>query len=251
MIRKQVVFKANKEVKLKYAYNHDVMKNIYYYIQTADEVLGRRLHNEGFRSETGHIYKLFNYTLLFEKARFKHNGIYCNENTVIKLILSGQKDIIDRAIKGIMHIKKCRIGNIDLKLEDIRNDKKVFWKDITLYSALTGVVVCTKDDRGQVVYLTPYIGKYYRNLAENAKRKYKIIYGEEYTGVLFFDIDDALNIKEKYIEIKDGGVRGYKFDIWIECSKKMQKIIYYLGLGQNSSTGAGCLNFVTGVDANE
>ena len=42
-------------------------------------------------------------------------------------------------------------------------------------------------------------------------------------------------------------VKGHTYNIWIQADKDMQKIIYYLGLGQNSSIGCGCLSIITGV----
>lgn len=251
MIRKQVIFKPDTNIKLPYNYQYDVMKNIYYYISVADEILSRRLHNEGYVSDTGHVYKLFNYTLLFENAKFTDDDIICNEDSTIKLIISGKKDIVQKVLKGLLHIKKMKINNIEIPLKDIQNDKRVFFKPIMLYSTFSPIVESTQDDNGNIVYLNPYEGDYYKNLVENAKRKYKIIYNKDYKKGLFFDIDDALEIKEKYVQIKNGGVKGYQYDIWIEAEPDMQRIIYYLGLGQNSSTGCGCLNFVTGVNSDE
>lgn len=248
MIRKQLIFKVDKDFTLPYSYNHDIMKNLYYYMQTADDVLSRRLHNEGFRSDTGHIYKLFNFTVLFENVSFKKDGIHCNTNSVIKIVISGVKQVIDKMIKGVMHIKKCKIKDMQFTLQSIQSDKKVNWRDIMLYKTLSAVVESSKSDEGDRIYQTPYESSYYKSLGENAKRKYKLVYGKEYQGILFFDIDNALTIKEKFIRIKNGSLKGYQYDVWIECDRDMQEIIYYLGLGQNSSTGLGCLSFITGVD---
>lgn len=247
MIRQQVIFKPKSTIKLPYNYQYEVMKNIYYYISIADDVLSRRLHNEGYKSETGHIYKLFNFTLLFDKAKFTKDNIICNESSTVKLILSGKKDIIKKILKGLLHIKQIKINDIEIPLFTIENDKKVFFKPIMLYSALSPIVESTHNNN-IIIYLSPYESDYYKNLVENAKRKYQLIYNREYKGTIFFDIDDALEIKEKYIQIKNGGVKGYLYDVWIEAEPDMQKIIYYLGLGQNSSTGCGCLNFVIGVN---
>ncbi len=251
MIRKQIIYKPDNKIRVPYNYQHEVMKNIYYYISIADEIASKRLHNKGYTADTGHVYKLFNYTLLFENAKFKSNYIECDKNTDIKLILSGKKDIIQKALNGLLHIKKIKIEDMEIKLNTILEDKKVVFNPIMLYNTLSPVVESTLNDEKEIIYLTPYQSEYYKNLAENAKRKYKLIYNKEFGGKLFFDIDNALEIKEKYIQIKNGGVKGYQFDMWVETDTDMQKIIYYLGLGQNSSTGCGCLNFVTGVNGYE
>ena len=79
-------------------------------------------------------------------------------------------------------------------------------------------------------------------------RKYKAIYNKDYSGELFFDIEDVLKVKKKYItDIKDGFLIGYTdFEIFIEADIDMQKVAYYLGLGQNNSIGMGSLSYITG-----
>lgn len=254
MIRKQIIYKAPGDIKLDYNYNYDIMKNIYYYMSIADDVLHRRVHDEGYRVESGHVFKLFNFTLLFENADFNSKGVFCNESTRVKLIISGSKDIVKKILKGILHVKKLKIGESEIKLENIEDDKRVGFKEIMLYGALSPVVETTKHEvEGQLKkkYLSIYESEYYRNLSENAKRKYELVYGKPYEGNIFFDIDDALKVKEKSVKFKNEWIRGYKYDIWIEADQDMQKVIYYLGLGQNSSIGMGCLNFITGVRADE
>ena len=182
---------------------------------------------------------------MFEGAEFLDRYIKCQGSTIIKLIISGKKDIIGDILKGLLHVKKMKVGNYELILEDIIDDKKIEFKNIMLYKSLSPIAETTQNDEGLIIALTPFEGGFYKNLVQNAKRKYKLIYNEEYEGPFYFDIDDSLKIKKKFIKFKDGGVRGYDFDVWVETKPSMQKIIYYLGLGQNSSIGLGCLSFVT------
>ena len=100
----------------------------------------------------------------------------------------------------------------------------------------------------QKEYLSPFHGNiYFKNLDGNAKKKYKAIYGKEFDGNVYFDIDNVDAIKYKSIHFKNGNIPAYKYDIWVEATPEMQKIIYYLGLGQNTSIGAGCLSYITGL----
>lgn len=244
--RRNIKFKPDKKISIPYTYEYNVMQSIYYYIAVADSVFEKFLHNEGYRVEDGHIFKLFNFTLRFKNAVFKKEHIELNENGEITLIISGKKDIVKMILKGLLHIKKLKIGDTEIPLKDIEKDKNFKFKEIMFYRGLSPIIESTKDDEGKIVYLSPYESKYYINLANNLKRKYKLIYDEDFKGELFFDIDDALKIKKKSIKVKDFYSIGYIYDIWVETTPKMQKIIYYLGLGQNNSVGAGCLGYVTG-----
>lgn len=246
MIRKQLIFKTDKEVSMTFNYQHDVLRNIYKYIEIADSNKAKMLHRTGYRVESGHKYKLFNFTLLFEDAVFGQD-ITCNADTVIKLVLSGKKDIVNSIIKGLMDVRTLNIDNISLDFVGTEGDKRTYIEEVVLYSALSPIITSTRDDEGNIVYLSPYDEGYFKNLAVNAKRKYKLVYKKEYEGDIFFEIDDLFNMRDKFVRIKRGGVKGMTYDIWIQAERDMQRVIYYLGLGQNSSIGCGCMNFVKGV----
>lgn len=251
MIRKQINLTPESSGEITYNYQHDVLKNIYNLMKLADKKKAKMLHNAGYRVETGHIFKLFNYTLLFEDAVFTKTGIHCNKNTKIKLVLSGKKEIIENILKGFLSSPKLEIDGRFFNFESLQDDKKVNFQNVTFYKALSPIIVSTKNDKGSKEYLTPYNQKYFENLVNNLKRKYKLIYKKDYAGEIFFDIDNLLEMKEKFVRIKNGGVKGHDYSVWIQAEKEMQMIIYYLGLGQNNSTGCGCLSFITGVRENE
>jgi len=243
--RKQIIFTSPIETVIPYDNNYEVMKNCYYYLSISDQILEKMLHNQGYRVESGHIYKLFNFTLLFENAHFTKQGIKINKYTILKLIISGKEDIIKKIIKGILHAKKIKLQDNEFILKDIKVDKSVLFNNIMLYKALSPVIETSKDDNCKPYTLTVYESLYYKNLIENAKRKYKLIYQEDFKGEIFFDIDDIDEIKSKSFKVKEIYNNGYIYNVWVQTSPKMQKIIYYLGLGQNSSSGAGCLSYIT------
>jgi len=249
MIRKQIIFKTDNEVSLPYNYQLEVLRNIYKYISGVNQIKARQLHNEGYRTESGHRFKLFNFTLLFENAEF-NDTIHCNSNTIIKLLISGKKDILNLIIKGLLNLRELNVGDNTLSLVSINDDKRVDFANIMLYNTFSPVITSTKTDNSKVEYLTIYDKDYFKNLANNSQRKYKLMYGKEYEDEIYFEIDDIFDVKDKFIQIKKGGLKGSEYNVWIEATKEMQKIIYYLGLGQNNSIGCGCLNFIKGVNSN-
>ena len=104
----------------------------------------------------------------------------------------------------------------------------------------------------KIVFISPFEDDYYRVLANNLKRKYKLVYGKDYTGELYFDIEDALNIKKRFIDNvkRDSKSKsiliGYTdFELYLVADRDMQKVAYYCGFGSNNSLGMGATTFIT------
>ena len=245
LIRKEFIFEPINDCSISYNYQYEIHKNINYYISVADKNMEKFLNNTGYREKSGHIFKLYNFALRFKNVIF-NDKIKLNTNSQVKLIISGKEDILKTIAKGLLHVKKIKLNDIDFKLKIIEDSVNVRFNKIMLYKTLSPIIETTTNDIKEKRYLTPYESEYYINLANNAKRKYELIYNKEYKDKIYFDIEDAFNIKKKSFAIKDGHLTGYEYNIWVEATPKMQNIIYYLGLGQNSSTGAGMIEYITG-----
>ncbi|WP_343109816.1 CRISPR-associated endoribonuclease Cas6, partial [Clostridioides difficile] len=192
---------------------------------------------------------LFNYTMMFEDAKYSKEGIHLNSRTKIRLILSGYDDILNNIIKGFIKCKVFKIYNIEFKLSNMDEDSKIGFNNITLYKVRSPIVASLYDLKSKKqVYLNPMQEEFYKALHDNLMKKYKLIYNKEYTGEVYFDIEDVLSVKKKYVtNIKGKGfVIGYTdFEIFVEADKDMQKVIYYCGLGEKNSIGMGLLTYIT------
>ncbi|VHR22069.1 CRISPR-associated protein cas6 [Clostridioides difficile] len=128
-------------------------------------------------------------------------------------------------------------------------DSKIGFNSITLYKVRSPIVASLYDLKSKKqVYLNPMQEEFYKALHDNLMKKYKLIYNKEYTGEVYFDIEDVLSVKKKYVtNIKGKGfVIGYTdFEIFVEADKDMQKVIYYCGLGEKNSIGMGLLTYIT------
>lgn len=244
LVKKSIILKG--EGIIDYNYHYELMKRIYEALTLSDNKRAIKLHNEGVLSD-GKRFKLFNYTLAFDKnVSYLENGISFNKDNCIKLIISGDDKILNSIIKGIVLNGKIKLNENELKVVELENDKDVKFNNIMLYKVRSPIVESVYEDG--VKYTNPYTKEWYSALANNLKRKYKAVYNEEYDKDIFFDIENILNIKKKMItKIKKGFVIGYTdFEIFIEADPKMQKIAYYLGLGQNSSIGMGAISYIKG-----
>lgn len=231
---------------LSYNYNYELLKFIYKAIDHVDSNKATSLHDVGFKGDNNKLYKLINPCLIFEDSTFGRDGISLDQGEQFELMLGGDEEYINLFIKGIVQKKEIRLFNSRFKVHGVRKDNSPKYRRQILYKVLTEVIE-SKWDNG-IRYLNIYESDFYNALAKNLKNKYKIIYEEEYKDDLYFDIENILGAKKKKIQgIKDKYYKvGYgKFNIWIEASIKMQKVVYYCGLGQDNTLGAGTLMYIT------
>ncbi|MFR5263709.1 CRISPR-associated endoribonuclease Cas6 [Clostridium sp.] len=235
------------EGKINYNYHYELMKELYEVMTLIDSGRSFSLHEEGF-SVDNKKFKLFNFHLSFsKKVKYNKDGIEFNYTDSISLIISGKNDILNLILKGLIKKGFVNITGVKLEIKDFEEDNKIRFNKIMLYKVRTPIVESIYDN-GKTLYLSPYDDRFYKALGQNLIRKYKALYNKDYTGELFFDIEDILRIKKKYITgIKNGFLIGYTdFEIFIEADIDMQNIAYYLGLGQNNSIGMGSLSYITG-----
>ncbi|MBY2477204.1 CRISPR-associated endoribonuclease Cas6 [Clostridioides difficile] len=248
LVRRYLILTVDDEVVLDYNYQYELMKRIYEAIEINDRRKALSLHNEGYKMDKK-VFKLFNYTMMFEDAKYSKEGIHLNSRTKIRLILSGYDDILNNIIKGFIKCKVFKIYNIEFKLSNMDEDSKIGFNNITLYKVRSPIVASLYDLKSKKqVYLNPMQEEFYKALHDNLMKKYKLIYNKEYTGEVYFDIEDVLSVKKKYVtNIKGKGfVIGYTdFEIFVEADKDMQKVIYYCGLGEKNSIGMGLLTYIT------
>ena len=155
-------------------------------------------------------------------------------------------------IKGIIKVGKLNLFGCQLEPTELLNDEPIKFKNKMLYKVCSPIVEKTYDAEKSITrYTNPMQKEFYTALAQNLKRKYKLIYDKEYEGELHFDIDNTLKIKNKAINLikGNGQIKGTgKYEIWVQADRDMQRVVYYCGLGQNNSTGAGFLNYIVGRD---
>ena len=247
LTRKVIVVEANEDVVLDYNYHYELMKDVYRSLEVANPQLAHKTHDEGYKIENK-IYKLFTHHLYIEKADYTSEGIKIKKGTKCKLTVSGVKEVIKNVVFGYIEKSSMDLFGTKYKVLEVQNDKKVKFNNITLYKMRNPLVATRQDENKRIIYMNPFEEDYYTVLANNLKRKYKLVYGKDYTGELYFDIEDTFSIKKRLISnIKENGILiGYSdFELYLVADKDMQKVAYYCGLGSNNSLGMGMGTFIT------
>ncbi len=238
-------FKSQKNINLNYGYQHNVMKNIYRFIRAVDMQLEKELYHNGFKLE-GYTYKFFNFAVLFDKASYNSSHIFLPTEGKLDLIISGKKEIVDTIVSGIKESMELILDNKKLICVNIRHgDLNARFNKTMLYRTVSPVIASQLTESGRG-YINPFdMDNFFNQVGNNALKKYKAFYGRDYDGDLFFDFFDD-QVKSRTIEVHGAKIPGSMFKMFIEADIDMQKTLYYLGLGQNSSTGAGLLQIING-----
>lgn len=247
LTKKIVVMESTSDIKLNYNYYYELMKEIYKSFEICNSDYAMKIHDEGFKIENK-IYKLFNHQLFIENANYTKECIEIEKGSKCKLIISGVDEIVKNIVFGFLEKGTLELFNNKFAILNVENDKKIKFNNITLYKVRNPIVATRQDENKRIIFINPFEEDYYRVLANNLMRKYKLIYNKEYEGELYFDIENTLNIKKRFISnIKSTSkLIGYSdFELYLVADADMQKVAYYCGLGSSNSLGMGAVTFIT------
>lgn len=239
--------KALEDSLLPYDYHQPIQCELYKKMTLFNKEYSKFLHEEGYRSKDKKEkrMKLFNFGFNFYNLNMCSDGIIIKKGGEIKLCVSGFKEPLNAILQGFLINNKINVNGIEFQFTGIDKKDKVRFNKINIYKPLNPIIESKWDEK--IIYLSPYQIEYYDALKQNLLRKYELIYNKEYTGELKMMIDNMLDVKPKTIKIKNNYLQGYgKFNILVQAEKDMQKVVYYCGLGQNNSLGAGYLEYIDG-----
>ncbi|MDO5517896.1 MAG: CRISPR-associated endoribonuclease Cas6 [Clostridium sp.] len=249
LVKRVIVLKSYVQSRIKYNYNYDVMKILYELMTVENPIKALKIHDNGYAIGRKKL-KLFNFHLIFDdKVEYKKDFIELDKDSELRIAVSGVDEIVNLILKGLITSNRIKLNDADYKVISIENDKRIRFDEVTLYKVRTAVVEAIQDSDRNQIYTDIFQNEFYTTLAGNLKSKYKAVYKKDYTGELFFDIENLLNAKRKYIEIKpNSAVTGYSdFEIFVQADKDMQKIVYYLGLGKSNSLGFGSVSYINSM----
>ena len=249
LVRKKIILESANKGTLSFNYYYNLMKELYRCMTEVDKEKSLNLHELGYVLDGNKRFKLFNYNLIIENVETNEQGLQIYEKDTIKLVLSGVAEVVNLIIKGLIKKEYITLNDLKLQVVDMNDDSKIRFNNIMLYKTRTPVVESIYDkENKRAYYLNPLQQDYYKALGQNLLRKYKLVYKKDYEGELYFDIENTLNIKKKFIKgVKKGYLIGYQdFEMYIQADYDMQKIAYHLGVGQNNSLGMGHLSYITG-----
>lgn len=256
LIRKEIKFEVLNDSNISYNYYYSISQIIYNSFSIVDSKKASELHDSGYTVNKKKL-RLFNFHLFFKNALFDKQHISIKAGDELILVISGVDTIVEDIAEGLLAKSQVELFTTELLVKSVNEIPDQLLGIQTLYKLNSAAICMGKTEynvfkNGKLFkrfydYKSPFSNEFYNLLAINLKEKYKAVYGKDYTGDLYFDIENTAMIKKKTI----GGIKnkyfkkGYIFNIWLQSDVKMQKIAFYLGIGSHNSLGAGFVTIIT------
>jgi len=162
---------------------------------------------------------------------FTFSNLYINKNK-LHFYIGGENKLIDDFIKHIMFNQLIRIDDMVIKitdvipLEDLPKRKEYKFKtDLIVNISKDGKCVLSND--------LDYVAERLNIIAKN---KYKALYGEEINDDIKVEF---IEVKKQFDKYKNHHVNSWKSIFKINGSYDLIKLIYNVGIGENTSSGHG------------
>lgn len=207
----------------------EMLQGLFYKIISPNNELSTMLHNSK-------EIKLFCFSDLIGKYTITDKEL-CFSNEVRWEIRSVDDSIIDSIVEILFYKKEYELNNCPFIVAEIKIDSKNFGNQIN-FTALTPIVT-NKTTDGFRRYYSPNDNEFYKSIANNLCKKYKLIYNKEYENELEISCIDLDRIKKCVTKFKGNYITAWYGKFELSASNEIINIAYYSGVGSNNSIGFG------------
>ncbi len=245
---------TRQEFTLPINYMYPLSAVVYKIFSSGSEEVAKWLHEEGFKDSTGKNLKLFNFAQLsFEKYQIQQDSIRCFGNCSFIMSSPIETELIETFVQGIFRQQEISIGNrtysSEFRIKEVEIQKPIEFTSECIFRTITPITVSTMIElhgKPSIYYYRPNENGFTEAIRNNLIKKYNMVYGREYDGILEISLPDMENSKSKLIHIKEGTkeetkVKGFLCELDIVAEPDMMKVAYYCGLGEKNSMGFGMI----------
>lgn len=260
-MRFKITLKVNERAfgkKLPLNYQYELSATVYRIFASSDKEFAKWLHENGFHTESGYVFKLFTFSRLFpQKLRLlgQSNQLELLSDQVEWQIGFLPEKSTQQFIEGLFQNRIIEVGNKQSKVQfevcGIELLPPFEYTNSMTFDALSPISISQKDAQGRDCY--PKDGEEFKTafwvrdrMLQNLINKYEAFYGHKYEGEKRLDFEALTNPKSVLVTIKAGTpqktrVRGFMGKLTLHCPKELMQIAYECGLGEGNSQGFGCL----------
>ena len=223
-------------------YNYILQALIY---QILSPNLATKLHKEGFPYEK-RKFKLFTFSRILEKGTLSRDETKLIFNEKITFLFSSPvEDIVGNLAERSFKEREFMLGKNKVFISQVeiitipRIENKML---IRALSPITTYSTLTKEDGQKVAhYYKPFDKEFSKLIEENAKKKYKLIYGKDPENLRLSINPIKFSIKEnlKVVIFKGTPIEGYTGIYELEGDPELIYVTYEAGLGSKNSEGFG------------
>lgn len=240
------------------SYSYEISSWIYKVLAISDSGYAEWLHNNGFSIE-GKRFKFFTFSQLFFDDAKPVKGtdrlaIFGNKAQLYLSFLPEKST--EEFVKGIFINNTFTLGDrkskVKFKIESIELLPPLdFRYDCIQFQTRSPIIVSMKNEKGQIVYISPEDTHYNYGdlLINNLKEKYKIYYQKEFEETSEYEFKLLSPAQSKLIRIKadtkeEIRIRGFNFEFMIKAAPSLLYLMYESGAGEKNSLGFGMAKMI-------
>jgi len=228
-------------------YNQLLAACIYWSLSASSIDYAEHLHQDGYAFQGKH-FKLFTFSqLLAERRRVIGDRLTIQSPTVRWLVSSPVDEFVMHFATGILERGMVRVGSVGFRVREIKALPPPDFTPSMLFTCLSPISVSTHTD---VEGLNPLQycrieDNFYEKVAENLRRKYALLTGEDASQLnlsLAFDpayITQRQSRIHKIIHYKDTKIFAYLAPFTMQGDVGLIRVGYECGLGDGNSKGLG------------
>lgn len=249
--------RTGKQKMLPMDYQYYLSAWIYKVIGKADHEFAGFLHASGYTTGTKH-FKLFCYSpLYFGKAvSWKEKALFEVLDDQLSLAVSFHlAEAAEKFIIGLFNNQRFYIGDrfngLELEVRQIERVPDPVVHETMRYRAISPVVVSFKEENSRYArYLSPTEAGYGLLLKQNMLNKLLAVpHASTLPEAYAFDFRLDSTTKSKLVTIKpytseQSKVRGFVFDLTLQCPVELHRLIVSSGIGEKNSMGFGWVEVI-------
>lgn len=263
-MRFNITLRVNGDVfgrRLPLNYQYELSAAVYRILASKDKEFAYWLHENGFQTEKGKIFKLFTFSRLFpEKFRLLHqsNQLELLSDTVEWQIGFLPQKSTQQFIEALFQNWVFEVGNkqsaVQFEMGGMELLPPPVFSESMSFETLSPITVSQKDALLRDCY--PKNGEEFNNspwvrerLLHNLLDKFEAFNGHPFEGEKHLDFNALTEPKSSLVTIKadtpqETKVRGFMCKLDLRCPKELMQIAYECGLGEANSQGFGCLGMI-------
>lgn len=243
-MRMRVTLLSKGKIDIPWNYLHYLHAFTYSSMLKIEPDLARFLHERGFNVE-GHIYKLFNFSLLYPKRAEKGEDGLKMTPPILWWISSPLTEVIESLATFLLQENKVKIKNSLLEVERIEIEENPNLEGKSLFKTLSPIVVSTGvkvKDKLEHKFLSPEDKKFWEIAKVNLLRKAKALRLKVESDELYFE--PTGNWRSKLLEVQGTKVRAFDVEFWAEGNPELLQVAYDCGLGERNAQGFGMIKLL-------
>ena len=233
-----LTIKPKDKIRLPFAHM-EMLQGLFYKLLSFNNEVSSIVHDRSDGSRA--LMKLFCFSDI--KGRYSvKDGQLEYSDTVTWEIRSVYMKIISTIVENIYTRRSFSLNNCLFEIVDIALEGPDLQRESIDFQTSTPIVAYVTDENRRQVYFSPNDSEFYRIVEGNLRKKYKLFFGEEYTGefeLICLYCPDKFHVVTR---CKSTIINAWKGKFTLAAEPPMLYLAYYAGIGSKNSMGFGVID---------